>query len=120
MHAYFLGPKLAWLRAHEPDVLDRAAFVLQSHAFVALRLTGEAACDPSTAMLCSPLFDAAAGRWSDEAARAVGVPVRVLPRVVRAHDVLGSVTREAAAATGLRQGTPVVAGGGDFAASALG
>ncbi len=120
MHAYYLGPKLAWLRAHEPDVFDRTALVLQSHAFIALRLTGEAACDPSTAMLCSPLFDAAAGRWSDEAARAVGVPARVLPRVVRAHDVLGSVTREAAAATGLRQGTPVVAGGGDFAASALG
>ena len=120
MHAYYLGPKLAWLRAHEPEALDRAALVLQSHAFVALRLTGEAACDPSTAMLCSPLFDAHAGRWSDEAARAVGIPARVLPRIVRAHDVLGSVTREASAATGLRTGTPVVAGGGDFAASALG
>ena len=74
MHAYYLGPKLAWLRAHEPEVLDRAALVLQSHAFIALRLTGEAACDPSTAMLCSPLFEARAGRWSDEGARAVGIP----------------------------------------------
>ena len=120
MHAYYLGPKLAWLRAHVPETLDRTALVLQSHAFVALRLTGEAGCDPSTAMLCSPLFDARAGRWSDEGARAVGIPVSALPRVVRAHDVLGAVTREAAAATGLREGTPVVAGGGDFAASALG
>jgi len=120
MHAYYLGPKLAWLRTHEPETLDRAALVLQSHAFIALRLTGEAACDPSTAMLCSPLFDARAGRWSDEGARAVGIPARLLPRLVRAHDILGAVTREAAAATGLREGTPVVAGGGDFAASALG
>jgi xylulokinase len=120
MHAYYLGPKLAWLRAHEPELLDRAALVLQSHAFVALRLTGEAACDPSTAMLCSPLYDARAGRWSDEAARAVGVAASALPRLVQAHDVLGAVTREASAATGLREGTPVVAGGGDFAASALG
>jgi xylulokinase len=120
LHAYYLGPKLAWLRAHEPETLDRAALVLQSHAFVALRLTGEAACEPSTAMLCAPLFDAGAGRWSDEAARAVGVPVRALPRIVRAHEPLGRVTREAAGATGLREGTCVVAGGGDFAASALG
>jgi xylulokinase len=120
MHAYYLGPKLAWLRAHEPATLDRAAVVLQSHAFVALRLTGEASCDPSTAMLCSPLFDAGARRWSEEGARAVGIEASVLPRIVRSHDVLGGVTREGAAATGLREGTPVVAGGGDFAASALG
>jgi xylulokinase len=100
MHAYYLGPKLAWLRANEAAILDRAALVLQSHAFIALRLTDEAACDASTAMLCSPLFDARAGRWSDEGARAVGVATSVLPRIVRAHDVLGSVTREAAAALG--------------------
>ena len=120
MHAYYLGPKLAWLRAHEPEALDRAALVLQSHAFIAMRLTGEAACDPSTAMLCAPLFDARTRTWSTEAARAVGVDPRVLPAVARAHDVIGAITREAAAATGLREGTPVVAGGGDFAASALG
>jgi xylulokinase len=87
---------------------------------VALRLTGQAACDPSTAMLASPLFDARAGRWSDEAAQAAGVPLRLLPPIARAHDVLGGVTQQAAAATGLREGTPVVGGGGDFAASALG
>jgi xylulokinase len=120
MHAYYLGPKLAWLRAHEPETLGRAVHVLQSHAFIAMRLTGEAACDPSTAMLCSPLFDARAGRWSDEGTRAVGIPANVLPRIVRAHDVLGTVTRQGSAATGLREGTPVVGGGGDFAASALG
>lgn len=120
MHAYFLGPKLAWLRAHRAWALDRAAHVLQSHAFVAMRLTGEAACDASTAMLCAPLFDARSGTWSEVGARAVGVPLVSLPRLARAHDVLGLVTREAAASTGLREGTPVVAGGGDFAASALG
>jgi xylulokinase len=120
MHAYFLGPKLAWLRAHEAGTLGRAAYVLQSHAFVGMCLTGEAACDASTAMLCAPLFDARAGTWSEIGARAVGVPLAVLPRIAKAHDVLGRVTREAAASTGLREGTPVVAGGGDFAASALG
>jgi xylulokinase len=120
MHAYFLGPKLAWLRAHEPAALDAASWVLQSHAFIGMQLTGRAACDASTAMLCAPLFDARTGAWSEEGARAAGVPARLLPPIVRAHDVLGGVTRDAAAATGLREGTPVVAGGGDFAACALG
>jgi xylulokinase len=120
MHAYFLGPKLAWIRAHDPAALDRTALVLQSHAFVAMRLTGEAACDPSTAMLCAPLFDARAGSWSDRGAREVGIGREKLPRVARSHDVVGAVTRSAAASTGLRAGTPVVSGGGDFAASALG
>jgi len=120
MHAYYLGPKLAWLRAHEPGLLERATHVLQSHAFVVRELTGEATCDASTAMLCAPLFDARAGVWSAAGAAAAGVPLRLLPRIARSHDVVGRVTREAAAATGLREGTPVVAGGGDFAASALG
>jgi xylulokinase len=119
VHPYFLGPKLAWLAKHDPDALRAARHVLQSHAFVAMRLTGEAACDRSTAMLCAPLFDVHAGGWSTEGSAAVGVDLPLLPRVVRAHDVLGAVTRDAAAATGLRAGTPVVAGGGDFAASAL-
>jgi xylulokinase len=119
VHAYYLGPKLAWLRAHEPDVLARASVVLQPHAFLAMRLTGAASCDLSTAMLCAPLFDARAARWSEEALRAVGVEPGAMPKVVRSHDVVGSVTTAAASATGLRPGTPVVAGAGDFAASAL-
>jgi xylulokinase len=120
MHAYYLGPKLAWLQANEPGLLDRAALVLQSHAFVVQRLTGEATCDLSTAMLCAPLFDPRAGGWSARGAQAAGIPLRLLPRIVRSHDVVGRVTRAAAALTGLREGTPVVGGGGDFAASALG
>jgi xylulokinase len=120
MHAYYLGPKLAWVRAHEPPVLDRTAFVLQSHAFLVARLTGENVCDESTAMLCAPLFDARSREWSEEGARAACVPRRILPRIVRAEQVVGVVTDAAAEATGLRAGTPVVGGGGDFAASALG
>lgn len=119
MHAYYLGPKLAWLRSHEPRLLQSARWVLQSHAFIAMRLTGEVACDASTAMLCSPLFDAGRGAWSPEGASAVGIDPRILPRIATAHEVLGAITPGAAARTGLRAGTPVVAGGGDFAASAL-
>jgi xylulokinase len=120
LHPYYLGPKLAWLRRHEPASLDRARFVLQSHAFVVFRLTGEAACDPSTAMLSTPLYDPATRAWSRPGADAAGIDVTILPHLVRAESVVGRVTRAAAEATGLREGTPVASGGGDFAAAALG
>ncbi len=119
MHPYFLGPKIAWLRRHDAPSLSRAALVLQSHAFLAMRLTRVAVCDGSTAMLCAPLFDARALAWSRAGADAAGVDLAKLPPVVASHEVIGAVTPAAAAATGLRAGTPVVAGGGDFAASAL-
>ena len=120
MHPYYLGPTLAWLRRHEPGSLDLARLVLQSHAFVVMRLTGEAACDASTAMLSTPLYDPVVRAWSERGLRAVGIDPTLLPRLTRAEEVVGAVTRRAAEATGLREGTPVVAGGGDFAASALG
>jgi xylulokinase len=120
LHPYYLGPKLAWLLRHDPGSMARTRWILQSHAFVVMRLAGVSTCDPSTAMLSTPLFDPASGGWSVEGARAVGIAPGLLPRVVPADQVVGTVTADAAAVTGLRPGTPVVAGGGDFAASALG
>ncbi|MBV9949549.1 MAG: hypothetical protein JOZ69_22090, partial [Myxococcales bacterium] len=120
MHAYYLGPKLAWLRTNEPDVLCRTRWVLQSHAFVVFRLTGRATVEASTAMLSSPLFDARSGVWSEEGLRATGIAAEILPPISRSTDVAGVVTHDAARESGLPEGTPVVAAGGDFAASALG
>jgi xylulokinase len=118
--AYFLGPKLAWLKAHEPRALEAASLIIPSHAFVVLQLTGEAACDPSVGMLCAPLFDASTQRWSEVGARAVGVDMAKLPCIASATAIAGHVTPRASQRTGLRPGTPVVTGGGDFAAAALG
>jgi len=109
VHAYYLGPKLRWLERHRS--VD-ARWILQSHSYIAMQLTGVASVDPSTAALCLPLFDLAARAWLGSDAR--------LPPVHAAHEVIGGVTAEAAARTGLRVGTPVVAGGGDFAAATLG
>src|SRR5690606_24494620 len=64
VHAYYLGPKLLWLSRHSAALLSRARWILQSHAFVAYRLTGVAATDPSTAALAAPLFDLEARAWS--------------------------------------------------------
>ena len=111
--AYYLGPKLLWLARNEKMPACR---VLQSHAFVAFRLTGEAATDPSTAALCRPLFDLGKKAWVQDAR----IPGFVFPPIRAAHEIIGAVTKEAAKVTGLREGTPVVAGGGDFAAATLG
>src|SRR5262249_41752346 len=82
--------------------------------------------DRSTAALCLPLFDLAKLAWTDSfghvqnASMDLGIRLDQLPPLRRAHDVLGTITKEAATATGLREGTPVVVGGGDFAAATLG
>ena len=125
--AYYLGPKLAWLAHHEPQSLARTRWLLQSHAFVAQRLTGEVAFDPSTAALCLPLFDLAALDWVQtafarvhDASTGMGLRPEQMPPLRRSHELLGAITKEAASATGLRAGTPVVVGGADFAAATLG
>ncbi|MEA2748120.1 MAG: xylulokinase [Myxococcales bacterium] len=125
--AYYLGPKLLWLARNEPEALARTKWMLQSHSFVAQRLTGEVAVDPSTAALALPLFDLATLTWVQDAfirvhdaSTGAGLIAAQMPPLRKAHEVLGTVTAEAASATGLRAGTPVVVGGGDFAAATLG
>ncbi len=125
--AYYLGPKLLWLARHEPNAIARTKWMLQSHAFIAQRLSGEVAVDPSTAALALPLFDLRTLTWVhdaffrvQDASTGAGLSVTQMPPLRRAHEVLGTVTAAAASATGLRAGTPVVVGGGDFAAATLG
>lgn len=108
--AYYSAPKLLWLERHEPSLVAKTKHVLQSHAFLAYRLTNEAAIDPSTSTL----------HWGPAPPNVRGKFGGSIPREKRAHEVLGAVTAEAAKATGLAAGTPVVVGGGDFAAATLG
>lgn len=119
LHAYYLGPKLAWLRHHEPTRFVEGVGILQSHSYPVLRLTGARVTDYSSAALCAPLYDARARVWSREACAKLDVDPRWLPALMPAHAIAGGVTAEAARETGLREGTPVVVGGSDFAASTL-
>jgi len=118
VHPYYLGPKLAWLRVHAPEPFAAAACFLQSHSYPLLRLTGTRATDFASAALCAPLYDASARSWWPRAVAHLGMDGR-LPAVRPAHAVAGGVLAAAARETGLREGTPVVVGGADFAASAL-
>jgi xylulokinase len=115
----FTAPKLVWVRDHEPEVWGRAAHVLLPKDYLRLRLTGEHALDKADGA-GTLLFDLAARDWSAEVLDALGIPAPWLPPTFEGPQVTGVVTTSAAAATGLRPGTPVVAGGGDQAANAVG
>jgi xylulokinase len=113
------APKLVWVRDHEPDVWSRAAHVLLPKDYLRLRLTGEHALDRADGA-GTLLFDLAARDWSAAVLDALRIPRTWLPPTHEGPAVTGAVTPEAAAATGLRAGTPVVAGGGDQSANAVG
>jgi xylulokinase len=115
----FTAPKLVWVRRHEPEVWRRAAHVLLPKDYLRLCLTGEYAMDKADGA-GTILFDLAARDWSSEMLAALEIPADWLARTFEGPQVTGRVTREAARATGLAAGTPVVAGGGDQSANAVG
>ena len=115
----FTAPKLVWVRDHEPDVWRQIAHVLLPKDFVRLRLTGDHAVDKADGA-GTILFDLAARDWSPEMLDALQIDRAWLPPTFEGPAVTGSVSAAAAAATGLKAGTPVVAGGGDQAANAVG
>ena len=113
-----IGPKLLWLRRHEPDVFARAAAFHAASSFIVRRLTGEDVMDVHTASYFNPLFDLRHTRWDDRFAAPI-VELNRLPRLLWSTEIAGTVTPAAAAATGLAAGTPVTAGTIDAAAEAL-
>jgi xylulokinase len=115
----FTAPKLVWVRDHEPGTWDRVAHVLLPKDYVRLRLTGEHAMDKADGS-GTILFDLAAREWSREVVGALGIDPAWLPPTLEGPVVTGTVSTAAAAATGLRAGTPVVAGAGDQSANAVG
>jgi xylulokinase len=112
-------PKMMWLREHDPEAWARTSVVLQAKDYVTLRLTGRRCTDPSDASGTNA-YDQHSGAWSDELLAAAGVDRAVLPEILPSASVAGGLTEEAAAASGLRAGTPVVVGGADGCTSALG
>ncbi len=115
----FQAPKILWLRNHEPDNYARLARVLLPKDYIRLKLTGIAAADASDAA-GTLLLDLRTRDWSAEILRALDIPRDWLPRVVEGPDVTGGLLHEVAAELGLPGELPVVAGGGDNAAAAVG
>ncbi|CAH0118362.1 MULTISPECIES: xylulokinase [unclassified Paenibacillus] len=113
------GPKLLWIKRRRPDIYGQAAKMLQAKDYLAYKMTGAFATDYSDASATN-LFDLSAKRWSERIIEACGFDMNLLPAPYPSATVIGEVTAEAAAATGLKQGTSVVIGGGDGCCAAAG
>ncbi|MDI3522945.1 MAG: ribulokinase, partial [Bacillota bacterium] len=109
---YFAGYKMMWYARNERENYERTWKMLNSHAYIIFKLTGEAVIDYGVAGLTAPLFDIKNLKWSEEMCAACGIDPAKLPRPCPAHEVVGTVSEAAAKETGLAMGTPVIAGGG--------
>lgn len=115
----FTAPKLLWVQENEPEVYARVAHVLLPKDFVRLKLTGALAMDKADAA-GTVLLDLKARRWSPELLSDLNIPADWMPELYEGPEVTGTVTSAASAETGLPDGVPVMAGGGDQAAQAVG
>ena len=115
----FTLPKLLWVRDNEPQKFEAVRKVLLPKDYLRYKLTGEFATDVSDASGTS-MFDVVNRKWSDELMDGLGLDKAILPKAYESSEITGALNAEAAAATGLRAGIPVVAGAGDQAASAIG
>jgi xylulokinase len=115
----FTLPKLLWVRDHEPAHFERCRKVLLPKDYVRYCLTGEFATDVADAS-GTGVFDVVQRKWSTEMMDALGLDRAILPHCYESQEVTGAISRAAAEQTGLAEGTPVVGGAGDQAASAVG
>jgi xylulokinase len=115
----FTLPKLLWVRDHEPDLWQRVRTVLLPKDYVRFKLTGVRATDVADAS-GTLLLDVTNRKWSQAMLEAIEMDERLLPEVFESPEITGRVSAEGARMTGLKEGTPVVAGAGDQAAGAVG
>lgn len=113
-----VATKMRWIERHEPDVFVRIATVFGSYDYINWRLTGEQRIEQNWALEAG-FVDIATNELSPELIALAHLPLTAVPAKVSSHEILGAVSREAAAATGLTEGTPVVGGAADMIASAL-
>ncbi len=115
----FTAPKILWLRNHEPASFERLKQVLLPKDYIRYRLTGTYATEVSDAS-GTLLLDVARRRWSGELLQKLDLDASLLPACYESPEVSAQVSEIGGAATGLLRGTPVVGGGGDQPAGAVG
>jgi xylulokinase len=115
----FTAPKILWVRENEPQVYAQVAHILLPKDYIRYKLSGEFATEVSDAsgML---VFDVRHRTWSEEVLRAMDIPMEWMPRCAESHEVTARVSPAVAGEIGLASGTPIVGGGGDNAAGAVG
>ncbi len=115
--AAFLPNKILWFKQNEPELFARTEKILQASSYINYKLTGKMTMDIDQAARCQ-CMDINTLKWSDEIAKVTGVDFhKLLPQPVPVDEIIGTVTEEAAAQTGLKSGIPVTAGASDAMAS---
>jgi xylulokinase len=115
----FTAPKIIWVRQHEPEVYAKVAHVLLPKDYIRYRLTGEYASEMSDSAGTS-LLDVENRAWSKDVLDALDIPVSWMPKLYEGTHITGEVHARATSETGLATGIPVIGGGGDQAAGAVG
>jgi xylulokinase len=113
-----IGTKILWLRQHEPQVLEKAVHLMGSYEFIAHRLTGAYYLERNWA-LESGYFDLYKEDWDNDILSLSTINRSILANIYWPSEIIGQVTPQAAALTGLKAGTPVVAGSADHIASSF-
>ena len=113
-----VGPKLRWVRRHEPEAADAARLLLMPSSLAVLRLTGEYVLDHHSASQCTPMYNIADAAWDDDWAGMVA-PDLELPRLLWPAEIAGTVSPAASEHTGIPAGTPVATGTIDAWAEAV-
>lgn len=111
--------KLMWVRDNEPEIYEQTYKTLNAKDYIVFKLTGKFYTEPSDANSVA-CFDLKTFQWSEEILQITGIDPDKLPEIKPSTFVAGGVTKEAAAATGLAEGTPVVMGGGDGVVANIG
>ena len=111
--------KLMWLKDNEPERYKKTYRTLCAKDYINYRLTGRMATDYSDASGMN-VFDLKTFKWSEEIVKESGIDGEMLPEALPSTTIIGTITAEAAQATGLKEGTPVAAGGGDGSCAAVG
>lgn len=115
----FTAPKIVWIRENEPQIYEKVHKILLPKDYIRFRLTGNFATEVSDAS-GTLLFDVKGRKWSGEMLDKLEISPDLMPECYESSEVSGEILKEAAGLTGLRQGMPVVGGGGDQAAGAVG
>ena len=115
----FTAPKILWVRENEPEIFARARSFVLPKDYLRLRLTGVQATDRADGS-GTLLMDLQERDWSQALLDVLELPRELVPKSFEGVEITGTISADAAEMTGLREGTPVVAGGGDQAAGAVG
>ena len=115
----FTAPKILWVKKNEPDNFSKISKIFLPKDYLRFLLTKEFFSDVSDAS-GTGFFEVEKRDWSEEILKGLGIKKEWLPEVKESVEVTGKITKEVAKFTGLREGTPVVSGAGDQAASAIG